>query len=184
MNLDKYILKFGKFKHHDEVRNILYIVDYAKEVGCTKAQIAYILATCYHECYNWKTGTHFIPIKEIGSAEYFIRKYFINPIQRKWLGNDTADEAVKYCGRGFVMITGEKNYEIFGIADKPEVALDYKKATEILVKGMMNGMFTGYKLRKYVVNDLHDAYFARKTVNSLDKAHLIENYAKTFYDIL
>lgn len=177
-----------KFKRNNaskkELDNLLYIIDYAKKYGCNKYQIAYILATAYHESYDWKKNTRFIPIREFGTRDYFIKKYFINPIQRKWLGNDNADEAVKYCGRGLVQITGENNYEKFGIANNPEIALEIEKSTEILVKGMMLGLFTGAKLSKYINNQIYNPYNARRVVNGLDKALDIMHYSDKFYDIL
>lgn len=184
MDIQKYIKRFGNFAHVDEQRNLLYIIDYCKSKKLDNNQIAYILATAYHECYNWKKGTHWIPIREIGSLEYFIKKYFLNNRVRRWLGNDDKKDAVDFIGRGYIQITGESNYEKFNIQHNPELALEYKKATEILVDGMINGMFTGVALSKFIRKDKVDFINARRVVNSLDKADLIMNYAIDFLKIL
>lgn len=173
-----YTKKFGGFsaKTESAIKAIIQANDTYK---LSIAQLAYLLATAYHE-----TAHDFIPKKEYGSADYFIRRYWNNLKQRVWLGNDTAQEAVKYCGRGLVQITGEVNYEKFGIADDPEKALELAKAIEIIYKGMMGGMFTGKKLSKYINEQSCDFYDARRVINGLDKASLIEGYANGFYRLL
>ena len=47
----------------------------------------------------------------------------------------------------------------------------------ILVDGMKRGVFTGMKLDDYISDEGVDFFNARKTVNSTDKAKLIETYA-------
>lgn len=175
----EYRLHFGKIKNPKTIEVVERIIEYAKSEGLLNNQIAYILATAYHE-----TAFDFIPKREFGSSEYFIRKYWNNLKVRKWLGNDSAAEAVKYCGRGLVQITGEVNYERFGIADNPEKALETETAVKILVDGMVKGVFTGRRLNHYLTRDKTDFISARKIINGTDKAHNISVYANKFLRIL
>ena len=174
-----YRAKFGAIKKPETVTSVTEIVNARERYGFTLPQLAYLLATAYHE-----TAHDFIPKREYGSAAYFIRKYWENVRQRAWLGNDSADEAVKYCGRGLVQITGEVNYEKFGIADNPDKALELPTAIDIIYRGMRDGTFTGRKISHYINADKTDYYNARRVINGIDKAPLIEGYALAFEKML
>lgn len=175
----EYRKRFGAIKLPATVDNLKYILSQNEKYNVNLNQLAYILATAYHE-----TGYDFIPKYEYGKAEYFIKKYWHNSKVAKWLGNDDAKDAFDCRGRGLVQITGEDNYIKFGIRDNPDKALQIETATDILYRGMMNGMFSGKKLTSYV-NDT-DCYFisARKVVNGSDKAEKIAAHAANFVDIL
>jgi predicted chitinase len=142
-------------------------------------QLAYLLATAYHE-----TGHDFVPKRELGGSAYFIKKYWTNQRVAKWLGNDDASEAVKYCGRGLVQITGETNYERFGIASNPEMALETGTAIRIIFEGMIKGIFTGKKLSDYNKSIGYDFVNARRIINGVDRAADIAKYANYFLSIL
>lgn len=130
---------------------------------------AYFLATVKHECADtWR------PITERGSKSYFDRYE-----GRKDLGNTQPGDGYLFRGRGYVQITGRKNYERFGIADFPEAALDPKNAYDIAKRGMLDGLFTGKKL-----SDYPDYVNKRRVVNGLDKAEHIAGYARNFEGIL
>ena len=176
---NEYRQMFGVIKNPKTIEVVEAIIQYAEDKGLYNNQIAYILATAYHE-----TAFDFIPKREFGSAEYFVKKYWNNVKVRGWLGNDIASEAVKYCGRGLVQITGEVNYERFGIANNPEKALEVEMAVKILVDGMIGGVFTGRRLKDYVNKDKTDYTMARKIINGLDKAEKIRVYANLFLSIL
>lgn len=174
-----YRAKFGAIKKSETVTAIKAIIDANNQYGFTVPQVAYLLATAYHE-----TAHDFIPKREFGSASYFIRRYWENARQRAWLGNDTPEEAVKYCGRGLVQITGEVNYERFGIADNPDKALELNTAIRIIYVGMRDGVFTGRKIAHYINADKKDYYNARRVINGIDKAAQIAGYAESIEHIL
>lgn len=169
----EYRIAFGSVKSAITVENIKLIIEAAEQYAVNLNQLAYLLATAYHE-----TGHDFVPKYEYGKAEYFIRKYWVNSKVAKWLGNDNAQEAFKYRGRGLVQITGETNYERFGIADNPDKALEIETAIEIIYKGMTQGVFTGKKLINYIQGNSYDYISARRIINGTDKAQLIAGYAE------
>lgn len=170
---------FGSIKSNVTVENIKKIVEANEIYGTGINQLAYILATAYHE-----SGHDFLPRYEYGKAEYFVRKYWLNSKIAKILGNDDAKDAFNYRGRGLVQITGEDNYTKFGIADNPDKALEIDTAIDIMFRGMLNGMFSGRKLGTYVNDINYDFIKARCTVNGVDRAKMIAEYAEKMLIIL
>lgn len=177
---NEYKNKFGAIKLPKTVE-VLNAILTANEItyNLPKEELSYLLATAYHE-----TGHDFIPKREYGSAEYFIKRYWTNTKVAKWLGNDNAQEAVKYCGRGLVQITGETNYERFGIADNPDKALETQTSIRIIFEGMIKGIFTGKKLKDYYTANGYNYKGARYIINGKDRAEDIAVYAQKFADIL
>ena len=175
----EYRINFGSIKDVQTVTNLKLIIEASEIYSASTNQLAYILATAYHE-----SGHDFFPRYEYGTLEYFVRRYWLNSKVAKMLGNDSAQEAFKYRGRGLVQITGETNYERFGIADNPDKALEIGTAIEIIYKGMLNGIFTGAKLSKYVGVNSYNFKDARRVVNGTDKGLLIAGYAEKFLSIL
>jgi predicted chitinase len=80
-----------------------------------------------------ETG-RFYPIREQGGPTYLTNLYE----NRKDLGNVNPGDGARYCGRGFVQITGRANYTRFGseigkdLAANPDLALDPSIAADIL----------------------------------------------------
>lgn len=153
-------------------------------------KLAYILATDYHE--GNKT---FQPIKEIGSNQYFIKRYWTNQKLAKELGNKSAQDAINFCGKGKPMITGRGNYtkmsKILGhdLVRNPDLMLTMDIATEVMFEGMMSGKsfkgdFTGLQLVNFFNKTKNDPLNARRIINGTDKAKLIETYHYDFLDCL
>lgn len=137
-------------------------------------QIAYILATTYHE-----TAHTYRPIDEIGSNSYFMRYE-----GRKDLGNSKPGDGARFKGRGYVQITGRRNYSIYSnlmgidLVAQPEKVKEPRIAAFILVHGFKTGAFTGRKISDYINSVRCDFVQARRVINGMDRAHLIAGYAQ------
>lgn len=150
-----------------QVESAEAILRTCESADLSNRQIAYIFATAIHE-----TARTLEPIKERRARPG-------TPLRarqdRYWLTG--------YYGRGFVQLTWKKNYaragEALGVdlVGKPDLALDRKIAAAILVRGMIEGWFTGKRLAEFV-NGKADYINARRVVNGLDKAEEIAQIAR------
>lgn len=137
---------------------------------------AYLLATAFHE-----TARTMQPITEYGSPRYF-DKYDAGTRIGARLGNDQHGDGFRFRGRGYVQLTGRRNYALASrklgvdlIAD-PDKALHPAVAGRILRLGMSEGWFTGAALHDYLPGDYVNA---RRIVNGTDRAKQIARYAET-----
>lgn len=146
--------------------------------------LAYMLATAHHE-----TAATLTPIREYGSAARFKALYDIEgdrPALARRMGNTSPGDGARYCGRGFVQLTWKKNYAAMvaptcvDLVTFPERALDLLVATEILLVGMIGGVFTGRKLAEFFAPNVEDWVGARRVVNGLDRARLISGYGQRY----
>lgn len=208
--------QFGKLTQQ-QVENLNFIIAciemYDKNYF-TIQQLAYILATAYHE-----TGTTFKPIVEnLNYSAQRLRqvwpkwfkslpdakKYEKNPEKLanyiygatttigKNLGNTAFyGDGWKYRGRGFVQLTGRVNYARLSqrlgknFVSNPDLVLQPDIAWQVLVISMIEGtLVPGVKLSNYISANKVDYYNARRVVNILDRAGDIANYAKKFEIIL
>lgn len=134
---------------------------------------AYILATAHHETGQFKW------LREIWGPTAQQKRYE----GRADLGNTVTGDGKRFLGRGYVQITGRRNYTDWSkrlgldLVAKPELAERPEIAAKILVEGMRLGTFTGKKLSDYLPGDYINA---RRIVNGTDKANLIAGYAKQF----
>lgn len=156
---------------------------------------AYMLATAWHE-----TAATMQPIKERGGVEYFTRLYDVAGDRPKTCiayGNTCAGDGPKHCGRGYVMLTWKSNYARADaklaeaglikpgeLLANPDLAMRPDIAAFIMVRGMAEGWFSGKKLSDYLpargVATRAQYVQARRIINILDKAELIEDYAQVF----
>lgn len=154
-------------------------------------QRAYVFATAFHESYSSDDNPQWLPVRE-GWAKtnkgaidavtslYKRKKISVNYALPKPNGHS-------YYGRGFVQITWDYNYKSVGkrlgidLYNNPDLALDRKTASEIMVVGMKEGIFTGRKLSQYFTSEGTDTVQARRIINGTDKAEQIAKYADKFY---
>jgi hypothetical protein len=154
----------------------------------------YGLATAFHE-----TNRTMQPVREAywlteaAANAYFFKMYDprgSRPDVAKRLGNTQPGDGEKYCGRGFVQLTGRANYvdmaEHTGadLVNHPELALQPDIAAKIMVYGAEAGSFTGKALADYLPLSGRagfDAYReARRIINGQDKAADIAKLALNF----
>ena len=142
--------------------------------------LAYMLATTFHE-----TARTMQPIREYGKASYFTRYD-----GRKDLGNTVAGDGARFKGRGFVQLTGRRNYAFASkkigvdLVANPDLALQPNHAAAIMFDGMIEGWFTGKKLSDYFHATRTDWRGARRIINGTDRAALIAGYAESFFQAL
>ena len=154
-----------------QVDSINALVDEANKQGIVlKTQLAYILGTAYHECYDPRhPETRLTPMVEFGGSVYLKgKKYY------------------PFYGRGFVQLTWRDNYEKeskrlgLKLLTNPDLVLDVKIAANIAVHGMIKGVFTGKKLSDYITANKTDFPNSRRIINGIDKMALIASYASLF----
>ena len=137
--------------------------------GVLRNQAAYVLATA-----AWETNHTFEPVREaywVKDAEAWRKK---NLRYYPWYG------------RGLVQLTWEDNYRRAGKAigvdliKNRDAALEPGNAVKILVKGMIEGWFTGKKLSDYITLKRSEFIAARAIINGKDKAQEIAALAMKY----
>jgi len=140
-------------------------------------KLVYMLAVAWHE-------SRLQPIREIraapGTTVYEIQNGYWH---------------TGFFGRGYVQLSLRLNYEKMSrflgvdLVSNPDLALQPWYAAQIMVYGMMEGVFTGKKLSDYITPAKADYYNARRTVGSImvagtDTAALIEGHVKSIFKSL
>jgi len=157
-----------------QVQSIDAILNECEAQLTDQRQMAYVLATAYHECHNPKRpDLRMTPMKEFGGEAYLKgKKYY------------------PYFGRGFSQLTWDYNYKkeakrlSLDLINNPDQMLSVPVAANSHVYCMKNGVYTGKKLVNYINNDGCDFTNARRIVNGIDRAVLIAGYAETFLKCL
>jgi len=146
---------------------------------------AYMLATSFHE-----TARTMQPIEERGKGAG--KPY---GQRRKYSGAVYAEPDKLFFGRGDVQLTWYENYEMMGrlldlpLLEEPELALNPLVSARIMIEGMTRGRsnrgdFTGVSLENYFNANREDPFNARRIINGLDCAKLIEGYYRKFLSAL
>ncbi|ACM26538.1 hypothetical protein [Rhizobium rhizogenes] len=147
----------------------------AASASLPAAQVAYVLATAYHE-----TAETMQPIAEYGRGKG--RAY----------GKPGRNGGQIPYGRGFVQTTWDANYErtdkelgLGGALVKNYNLLltDTNMAAQAAVRGMVEGWYTGRKLANYF-GARNDPVNARRIINGTDKAQVIAGYWSLIYKAL
>lgn len=174
----------------DEVSGLSAIL--SAMAGAPLAWAAYALATAYHE-----TAHTMQPINEMGGDAYFFRRYDPHgnrPDIARTLGNTQPGDGARFHGRGYVQLTGRKNYALAStklgadLVGHPEQALRDDVAAKVMRRGMQEGWFTGKKFADYLPGSgaaSEGAYQqARRIINGQDRAADIATYAVQFQNAL
>jgi hypothetical protein len=152
--------------------------------------LAYTLATIKHE-----TNDTFRPLTEVGSPALLEQRYGPqSPIGRS-LGNVQEGDGARYRGRGFLQITGRRNYAAMSLAlglrgtpgdlvNNPDNMLRPEVAFRAAIISLTQGALTGRRLSDFITPERADYRNARKVVNGLDRADLIAQHAERFEAIL
>jgi len=159
----------------DPLKRLIYEGD---RRGASVDEIAYVLATAYHETARFKTN------EEYGKGAGHPYGRLISLI--------AGGEAFAYYGRGYCQLTWLGNYAkmtarvsaILGqpvdFVSHPDLACKPEYAALIIWAGMIEGIFTGRKLTDYISNGNADFVSARRIINGTDQAELIAGYAEKF----
>ncbi len=188
--LDGYISRFGPLTDSlaDAFRFLLSQIEKDNRFSNTEAdrrQLAYCMAT-----FKWETAHTMKPIDEFGGDGYFNKRYGSHTKVGKMLGNTKPGDGALFHGRGYVQITGRRNYakakSITGVdlIGEPDRAKEPELAYQIAIQGMKDGWFTGKKLENFISGDKADYENARTIINGHDKAEIIANIARRYSEIL
>jgi len=149
----------------DETTLIKNVVNKSKFMGLNlKSQWSYIMATIQHE-----TASTMQPVRE---AFWLSEEWRINNLRY-----------YPYYGRGYVQLTWKENYRKYSkklgidLVSNPDKVMDPLISLFIIIDGFKNGAFTGYSIENFINNNKKDYYNARKCINGLDAAGIIENMA-------
>lgn len=162
---------------------------FAAMAGLPVTWAAYLLATAFHE-----TAHSMEPLKETESAgvsrtdaevvailDRAFKKGQLTWVKTPYWRPDA--NGCSWFGRGFVQLTHKANYQKAGdligvdLVKAPARAMSPTVAAQILVRGSVEGIFTGKKLADYLPGDYTGA---RRIINGTDRAALIAGYARQF----
>jgi len=156
--------------------------------GLPLSWVAYALATAWHE-----TAYTMQPIKERGGRAYFMRMYDKTgkrPHVAQELGNTAEGDGALFAGRGYVQLTGRRNYRLAErklgkpLLSNPDLAMHPDLAAAIMREGMVNGWFTGRGFVSVLPSvgpaTIPQYRQARRIINGMDKADKIASEAHEF----
>jgi putative chitinase len=151
-----------------------------------RRKLAYCLAT-----FKWETAHTMKPIDEHGGSKYFNSRYGPQTKVGKMLGNTKDGDGALFHGRGYVQLTGRRNYTKakgltkVDLLTDPDRAKEPELAYEIAIQGMIDGWFTTKKLGQFIKDGQPPDYEnARTIINGHDKASNIADIARRFNEVL
>lgn len=181
---------FGGRLRQAQVDGLSAILDVwqARTGGGKSSQLAYVLATAFHE-----TAATMQPVRETLAATdaAAIRKLEaafaagrLKAVRTPYWRPDA--DGKSWLGRGLVQLTHRRNYEAMSavtgmdlVAD-PGRAMEMDVAVVILIEGMRGGSFTGRCLDHYFERGREDWAGARKIINGTDRAEMVAGYGRAF----
>ncbi|HEX8267881.1 MAG TPA: hypothetical protein VF596_20950 [Pyrinomonadaceae bacterium] len=188
---DGYRTRFGALTQDlvDAIEVLLTLIEKDSRFSGSETdrrQLAYCLAT-----FKWETAHTMKPIDEHGTDAYFNSRYGPQTKVGKTLGNTQPGDGALFHGRGYVQVTGRRNYtkaktltDVDLLTD-PDRAKTPELAYEIAIQGMKDGWFTGKKLGNFIKDGAPPDYEnARTIINGHDKAQLIADIARRFDEVL
>lgn len=177
IDYNKLSISLSKVQRDRATRIVSSLINYNKvPLAVWKNQVAYILATIYHE-----TAHTFLPIEEFGKGKGKLYGQYFDIDRSKYTNLNHL-----YYGRGFVQITWLSNYkkakDKLGIdfVNHPEYVLDFDNSVKIANLGMVEGWFSGKNLDVYINEKQTDFIGARKIINGTDRAEQIASVATAF----
>lgn len=179
---------FGTSLSQAQVEGVEAVLDEAERRGTPLRQLAYILATAYHESAHTMQAVRETLAKTDDGAIAALEKAWkagkLTWVKTPYWRKDA--DGKSWFGRGLVQITHKANYQKLGmligvdLGEDPSKALEISTAVQILFTGMELGSFTGKALADYISDGRADYVGARRIVNGTDKAALIAGYAEAF----
>ncbi|WP_245410214.1 glycoside hydrolase family 19 protein [Falsochrobactrum shanghaiense] len=163
------------------------LIEVGRKHGLLRNQLAYVLATAYHETAHTMKPVRETLAKTDAKAKEILTKAW-KAGKLPWVKSDYWSGG--YFGRGYVQLTHKANYERAGrefgvdLVNNPSLALEADIAAQIIVLGMRDGWFTGKELGDYITLQYSNFVSARRIVNGTDKDALIAGYARKYDDLL
>lgn len=159
------------------------IIEECKRQGCTLQHAAYILATA-----KWETAHTVKPVRETLATS---DRQAVDRLERAWRAGRLPWVSSPYWrdgwfGRGYVQLTHRANYKKAGdklgvdLLSDPSILLKPEISVSVLVRGMMEGWFTGHALPRYIDGAKADYHEARRVVNGTDRAKDIAEVARQY----
>jgi Putative peptidoglycan binding domain len=141
-----------------------------------RGQLAYVFATAQHES-HWGRFMH-----ELSDGTQYEG--------RLDLGNTQPGDGPRFKGRGFVQITGRRNYRDWSkrlgidLVGNPGKTAQPEIAAKIISRGMRDGTFTSLSLGDFIAGSRRDFFQARRIINGLDRARDIEEIALEYFQVI